>query len=529
MLKKILLVFNTVRFLKGRQIFYQLYYRLKPKHSLDKYRPKAAAAGNFIFLKFSHQCQTAEAVAQDGAFTFLNLQKNFGDTIDWNYQGYGKLWNYNLQYFNYLHQDSLAGAKKLAYLNDISSWLKDGRLKLEPYPVSLRIMNVIRYLSESSINQPEVIEDIYGQLNYLNQHIEYHLLGNHVLENGFALLMGGSFFKIKAVETKAKKLLRKELDEQTLGDGGHFELSPMYHQIILFRVLELIDWYRNPEDRDQQFLMFAEQKAVKMLGWLNKMSFKCGDIPHFNDSADGIAYSTWQLNQFAAELGLAASENQILADSGYRKFASAKCEFVADVGPIGPSYQPGHSHADALSFVLYVNDAPVIVDTGTSTYQIGEQRSAERSTAAHNTVVVGNTNQSQVWGGFRVGQRAETKILVDSDGHLSASHDGYKKAFGVVHQRDFVFDSDSITINDKLEGNDGLTSTLFLHFHPDRIVTINAENLIIIDNIALIYCNTPAKLKLGKYQHATGFNLYREASSVVVDFCGNLSLVIKLL
>jgi hypothetical protein len=38
-------------------------------------------------------------------------------------------------------------------------------------------------------------------------------------------------------------------------------------------------------------------------------------------------------------------------------------------GNILPSYQPGHSHADMLHFILYVSGKPVIVDTGISTYE----------------------------------------------------------------------------------------------------------------------------------------------------------------
>ena len=46
---------------------------------------------------------------------------------------------------------------------------------------------------------------------------------------------------------KGLKILNDELHEQVLGDGGHFELSPMYHSIILediLDILHLIGFYR---------------------------------------------------------------------------------------------------------------------------------------------------------------------------------------------------------------------------------------------------------------------------------------------
>jgi hypothetical protein len=529
MFKKISLIFNTVRHLKSQQVFYQLYYRLKPNKTLDNYAPNVSGDIGVSFLNFKHKYSAAESTNSAGTFNFLNLQKDFCSDINWNYQVFGKLWNYNLQYFNFLHQDNLPDETKIAYLIDIKSWLTDDRLKLEPYPVSLRVMNIIRYLSNKKEDDTGIIQDTYSQLTYLNSRIEYHLMGNHVLENAFALLMGGCFFKNKNWEQKAKQILYKELNEQILDDGGHFELSPMYHQIILFRLLELIDYYKNVDDHDIEFLAFAQQQAIKMIGWLNHISFKNGDVPHFNDSTDGITYRTKQLMLFADELGLKDTNSHSFNGSGYKKFSNSKYECVADVGKIGPSYQPGHSHADALSFVLYANDIPLIVDVGTSTYQIGERRNIERATCAHNTVVVEGENQSEVWGGFRVARRAKTEIISETAAELTARHDGYKRNFGVIHQRSFVFKDESIVIEDKIEGDNTASAKLYLHFHPDRLVTINSDNLIIIDNIAVINFSAPVKLELKKYQYVVGFNLYKEADCIIAGFDKNLGLVIKFL
>ena len=59
-----------------------------------------------------------------------------------------------------------------------------------------------------------------------------------------------------------------------------------------------------------------------------------------------------------------------------------------DIGKIGPDYQPGHAHADTFTFCLYFKNTPIVVDTGTSTYNIGKRRDKERSTMVHNTVLL---------------------------------------------------------------------------------------------------------------------------------------------
>ena len=40
-------------------------------------------------------------------FRFLNREKRFGDSIRWDYCGFGKLWNYNLNYFDFLNQPEM--------------------------------------------------------------------------------------------------------------------------------------------------------------------------------------------------------------------------------------------------------------------------------------------------------------------------------------------------------------------------------------------------------------------------------------
>jgi len=515
MISKIRLLIDTVRHLKLTQIYYQIYYRIKKVKNLNQYGYNSSIHSNFNRLFFTLKNSLGGFSRQDRTFNFLNLSHNFANRIDWDYQGYGKLWNYNLQYFNCLHQDDLSYETKNAWLLEITDWLNTGRLKLEPYPVSLRIMNMIRYCSSQNEFNSQMVGSIYRQTKYLNEHLEYHLLGNHLLENGFAMIMSGYVFEEKRWKVKAEEILFKELKEQILDDGGHFELSPMYHQIILFRILELIDWYTKVEDPNPEFLIFVQQKATEMLNWLKNMTFLNGDIPHFNDSSSGIALNSNLLFEYGHRLGLSKVVTSELKGSGYRKFSSGIYECIVDVGAVGPSYQPGHSHSDALSFVLYANQKPFIVDTGTSTYQIGEIRSRERSTEAHNTVVIGGANQSEVWGGFRVGKRAKVKIIGESDSQLVAEHDGYHHNFETLHKRSFIFADDMIEISDDIGTCSGL---LLFHFHPDCLVELLDEKIIRIEGIGRIVLENANNLSLIQYEYANGYNNYLKASKLVANF-----------
>jgi hypothetical protein len=112
---------------------------------------------------------------------------------------------------------------------------------------------------------------------------------------------------------------------------------------------------------------------------------------------------------------------------------------VVDCGPLCPPHLPPHAHADALSFVLWMDGRPLIIDPGTFLYT-GPQRALFRATHYHNTVAVDGQDQCVFWGDFRAGllprisgpnvREVDDAVLVE------AGHDGYRRlADPTVHHR----------------------------------------------------------------------------------------------
>lgn len=524
MIKKIWLLFDTVSYLKPIQIYHQLFYRLKKKRSLSHFMPKTDLTTSVTFLSFEKNITPEAKVTLDQHFVFLNLSHDFLKNIDWDFNGHGKLWNYNLQYFSYLNNDDLPDEVKIKWLKDIGFWLRGNKLSLEPYPTSLRIINSIRFYSRKQIKDKLLIDDLFAQLNYLEQNLEYHLLGNHLLENAFALIMGGYFFNQLPWIKKAEEILTKELDEQILNDGAHFELSPMYHQIILFRMLELIDWYRKI-GKNQEFIEFVVLKTKMMLSFLKQITFVNGDIPHFSDSSEQIAPNSNDLFNLAISLKLEDLPSLGLKSSGYRRFNSKTYECIVDCGAIGPDYQPAHGHADALSFILYANKKPFLVEPGTSTYQIGDKRNFERSTSAHNTVVVRNTNQSQVWGGFRVGSRANVTIHEENESSLTSSHTGYSKKFNVIHNRHFNFWESEIIIKDTIDSETGIA---YFYIHPSMQPFLVNSLTVAVAEVGEIKFEGAGDVVIADYEYAIGYNRYSIGKRIEVRFTNTLKSSIKI-
>ena len=521
-LRKILLIYHTLKFLKFKQLYWQIRYRLKKPTFIKQDKNNISRADNLVFSYNYVQCSK---YLGNNSFRFLNLDKKFNDDIDWNFLEFGKLWNYNLEYFDFLSQIDISIDEKTRLISDFYSFSIKTKRKLEPYPVSLRTINIIRFVCGNNINKNYIDDYIYQELTFLNNNCEYHILGNHLLENAFSLLIGGAYFNKLEWYNKAKSILHTQLEEQILIDGAHFELSPMYHKIILYRILELIDWYSNYTNKDIEFLEFCRGKASIMLGWLYNISFSNGDIPLFKDSAFGITLNNDDLYLYADRIGIIPQKNA-LSDSGYRSYNVDSIEVRMSFAQIGASYQPGHAHADALSFLVYYKGSPLFVEQGTSTYQIGERRNLERSTEAHNTVVYKETNQSEVWGGFRVARRAKTHLLKDSASFYSGYHDGYNR-IGTTHFRSFYFEEKSIEIKDKLSNNK--EGVAYLHIAPGIVVKRLNESEIRIPHICEIIFKDILDLQVESYEYANSYNIYSRADRIVIKFRNEMSTSIKFL
>ncbi len=396
---------------------------------------------------------------------FLNETGEIAHAAQWNDPGKAKLWLYNLHYFDGLAATGTAEQRAMQ-CELVTRWIAENPIGLgngwEPYPASLRIVNWIKWGLGGEQLEAGWLDSLSQQVRWLSRRIEWHLLGNHLVANAKALIFAGLFFDGREAETwldKGLTILAREIDEQVLEDGAHFERSPMYHAIILEDVFDLYNValafgmpQRKPLDR-------LPAVARRMRVWLAAMTHPDGGPSFFNDSALGIAPAQAALEAYAARLGLPDVERpggaQYLQSSGYVRANLGPAALIADVGEIGPRYLPGHAHADTLSFELSLGRERLIVNSGTSTYATGDLRAHQRSTAAHSTVEIDGENSSEVWSSFRVGRRARVyDVMVGEAGGtfaVSAAHDGYRWLPGrPTHHRRWQLDEGRLVVLDKV-------------------------------------------------------------------------------
>ncbi len=422
--------------------------------------------------------------------TFLSVTAGNATADDWNDASRGRLWLYNLHYFDDLTSRGFE-ERRAWHEALVARWILENRAGVgagwEPYPTSLRINNWVKWIlasdpSASPLDR-QMLDSLAAQARWLGKRLETHLLGNHLWTNAKALLVAGVFFdgpEAEAWRRRSLDILVRESDEQILPDGGHFERSPMYHAIVLEDVLDLTQLsVVFPGVLPEAFVERLRSLASRMLRWLRVMSHPDGQVSFFNDTAFGVAAAWQALADYAGTLEIDVDRHPLhpveaLPESGYVRLENERATVLCDVAPIGPDYQPAHAHADTLSFELSLDGRRVIVNGGTSTYAPGPERVRQRGTAAHSTVEIDHANSSDVWGGFRVARRARPFDVRSgaSEGAVWAegAHDGYQHRPGrVVHRRAWTLERSGLTVTDTVEGSCTSAVARFI-LHPDMVV-----------------------------------------------------------
>lgn len=548
--KKALLYWNTLRYLKPIQIYRRFWFRCyQPSLNCDLPQIHLAEPKGIWRMPVAH----SQSLLDKNTFCFLNQIQEIIDSDGWNNPTLPKLWLYNLHYFEDLNAQNASDRCKWHH-QLITRWIAENPPTYgngwEPYPCSLRIVNWIKWSLAGNQLDSAVIESLYLHARWLAKRVEWHLLGNHLLANAKALIFAGTLFDGDEPQgwlSLGKRILEKQIPEQILADGVHFERSPMYHAIILEDVLDLANLAQAfPEKLDADFLTSMKDISKNMLFAYEKLNHPDGKISFFNDAAFGIAGSLSQLDSYAQSLGIDTKKMGIeclqsnglslvhLHKAGYIRLENSEVCALLDVAEVGPDYLPGHAHADTLSFELSIFGERLIVNGGTSAY-VGALRPYERSTKAHSTVEIDGEDSSEVWGQFRVANRARpvglTVANTNQGFEVSCAHNGYQRLIsGLLHARTWNVSPKDLIVTDKVYVGDANNieapqkSVARYILHPSvRISLVNTNHWELqLPNLHLVQLIVHiGNAYLEKSSYSPEFGISQETQCVVIELVGN--------
>jgi hypothetical protein len=376
------------------------------------------------------------------------------------------------------------------------------------------------------------LESIYQHICFASDNYSfYSSADNHLIGEAAGVFVAAHtwdlWHKGRALRKQAKLILEEEILKQFAADGVNLEQAVCYHRFSLeFLLASLLCGIVNGDDFSSGFKTRMRSAAEFMASMMDC----AGRMPTIGDSDDGkvfwfiddgvhspyesmlrvcsVLFNSPALTRKLEMLGASQSKAGLwfavpecssvqccgsslepllperFEQGGYIVLGKAlhtpdEFRITMDVGPLGYNRIAGHGHADALSVLLTYKGDDFLIDPGTYCYNAApELRRYFRGTAAHNTAMIDDLDQSLYGGSFLWLSDVVTTMRHFSDDGVNvvveASHDGYMRLDDPVqHIRKVTFTRHTldVLIEDHFDCAKPHGCTLHWHFSPECEVT----------------------------------------------------------
>lgn len=314
---------------------------------------------------------------------------------------------------------------------------------------SLRILSVTHAfdLARAHLSPPLgllVAEMVVGHATDIEGRLSlYSSAGNHTIAEAVGLLYAGLLFeehpRAAAWERDALDLLRTEGTRQVNPDGGGLEQATWYLLFVadlLGLAQALLAHVARPHVPE------LDDAVARARAFLQVVGRSPADLPLIGDGDGGHALSphlriNWTRSAYRPT-------ERSFADSGLTVVSPAEGERLVFLhNRLGMPPSCGHGHADCLSVLFRHRGVDLLIDPGTYLYGgPAALRHYFRSTAAHNTLQVGDRDQAEQAAPFmwRGSYRCQVvQVNLGPGGHsILAWHDAYR-SLGVRHWRGVAY------------------------------------------------------------------------------------------
>nr|WP_299597348.1 heparinase II/III family protein [Sphingomonas bacterium] len=179
-------------------------------------------------------------------------------------------------------------------------------------------------------------------------------------------------------------------------------------------------------------------------------------------------------------------------DWGYQRLVAGQTTLVLDAAPPPIARLTAGGCASTLAFELSDGPHRLIVNCGGAQGAAtlpAELAEALRTTAAHSTLILADTNSTAIHADGSLGRGVIEVELdrqeLDSGSRVDVSHDGYVRRHGFVHRRQLLLTADGrqltgedvLTPSGRKRARDALDFTLRFHLHPHVEVSSTADGM----------------------------------------------------
>jgi uncharacterized heparinase superfamily protein len=238
--------------------------------------------------------------------------------------------------------------------------------------------------------------------------------------------------------------LARALASAQFDDGGLVSRSPHEQMLLIDRLGLLRSCYLAAKQTMPEGVETAAQASLAAF--------------HGLMMGDG-ALSSWQgcgpgeparLTAVIDGCGIRARPLRLARGWGYQRMSALGTILVIDAAPPPPQKIAEQGSASTLAFELSDGGQRLVVNCGgpgpLPTDLPEELVQGLRTTAAHSTMVLADTNSTNILADGSLGKGVEDVTIDRSEDNdasrLEASHDGYVRTFGLVHKRSLMLGND---------------------------------------------------------------------------------------
>ena len=253
------------------------------------------------------------------------------------------------------------------------------------------------------------------------------------------LLQGGMPRVARGEAGLARALAAAQFD-----DGGLVSRSPFEQMILVDRLGLLRSCYLAAKQTIPEGI---EAAAAAALAALHGVTLGDGALSSWQSCNPGEAS---RLTALIEGCGLRARPLRNARGWGYQRMSALGTILILDAAPPPPAKVATHACASTLAFELSDGPQRLVVNCGgpgpLPTDLPDELVEGLRTTAAHSTLVLADTNSTAILADGSLGKGVEDVAIDRSEDNdasrLEASHDGYVRSFGLVHKRSVMLGND---------------------------------------------------------------------------------------
>jgi len=402
--------------------------------------------------------------------------------------------NNNLHSFFWLFSLNLKSSKKITQ-SVMLNWIDNNiNYNKNNWEINILSKRIIAWISNSKLTYEDGDEFyknnfnliIQKQINHLINEIEKSKLGDDKMIGCAAIILTGLSLNEKEKYLNFGLSILKKIINYSFDNQG-FPKSRSIKQLIFYlKYFVLIrEWLKEsqseiPEYLDEIIFYLGKSYAI-LCQRKNKTILFNGN--HETDNKDFDMY----LNNHGYKF-----KSNSFETGGYIFLKNKRINLIMDIGSSPEKKFSKNYQSGALSFEIISNDKKLICNSGYFQKKKHKLNDISKSTANHSALIIDNRSSCKINKSTMEIENAlkilnKNFIMEKNYWNISASHDGYSKQYGVIHERQIEFfpEKNKFVGQDKLIKKKNFKNSNFeirFHLEPDtKVMKTQDGKSILID------------------------------------------------